>query len=389
MTAHAAHAAAILHATYNMQYLPHMYNQMMLNNAETMRENNTKYQQSIFAGFKDNPRFLQNLLVLASSQQGIQQTGLNAQPSGSATAPTNERRRRRRSPPIASVSVFVANSPTASSTSVNGASPGAGDYGSSSQALSPGEPQAKKTSQKPEKQFTCQICHRSFGYKHVLQNHERTHTGEKPFKCQKCGKRFTRDHHLKTHTRLHTGEKPYICSFCNRTFVQVANLRRHIRVHTGEKPYHCTHCDTHYSDSNQLKSHLSSAHNVIAGERLFMCQNCSLTFKKKCLLKDHVCDQSIMENVDVLNSNSYEEESTTPEPYESVDAANNLNPDMFPNSPSPEMKASIQLNLTEILNHNRYVDTYEHSSSFPDPSEAHYPVQTEPEDLSVRRRTTP
>ena len=31
-----------------------------------------------------------------------------------------------------------------------------------------------------EKVFTCNVCNRSFGYKHVLQNHERTHTGEKP-----------------------------------------------------------------------------------------------------------------------------------------------------------------------------------------------------------------
>ena len=40
-----------------------------------------------------------------------------------------------------------------------------------------------------DKVFTCPICHRSFGYKHVLQNHERTHTGEKPFECRECHKR--------------------------------------------------------------------------------------------------------------------------------------------------------------------------------------------------------
>lgn len=40
-----------------------------------------------------------------------------------------------------------------------------------------------------DKTFTCQTCNRSFGYKHVLQNHERTHTGEKPFKCPECNKR--------------------------------------------------------------------------------------------------------------------------------------------------------------------------------------------------------
>lgn len=40
-----------------------------------------------------------------------------------------------------------------------------------------------------DRPFTCEVCNRSFGYKHVLQNHERTHTGEKPFECQECHKR--------------------------------------------------------------------------------------------------------------------------------------------------------------------------------------------------------
>lgn len=37
--------------------------------------------------------------------------------------------------------------------------------------------------------FICNVCKRGFGYKHVLQNHERTHTGEKPFQCPVCRKR--------------------------------------------------------------------------------------------------------------------------------------------------------------------------------------------------------
>lgn len=37
--------------------------------------------------------------------------------------------------------------------------------------------------------FICNVCKRGFGYKHVLQNHERTHTGEKPFQCPVCHKR--------------------------------------------------------------------------------------------------------------------------------------------------------------------------------------------------------
>lgn len=49
-------------------------------------------------------------------------------------------------------------------------------------------PEAVKDSR--DKVFTCEVCSRSFGYKHVLQNHERTHTGEKPFECPECHKRL-------------------------------------------------------------------------------------------------------------------------------------------------------------------------------------------------------
>uniref|UniRef100_T1GVZ4 C2H2-type domain-containing protein n=1 Tax=Megaselia scalaris TaxID=36166 RepID=T1GVZ4_MEGSC len=121
--------------------------------------------------------------------------------------------------------------------------PSSGSSPNSNQEQSP-VPQNKDGSR--DKSFTCKICSRSFGYKHVLQNHERTHTGEKPFECPECHKRFTRDHHLKTHMRLHTGEKPYHCSHCDRQFVQVANLRRHLRVHTGERPYTCEICEQRF-----------------------------------------------------------------------------------------------------------------------------------------------
>ena len=136
-----------------------------------------------------------------------------------------------------------------------------------------------------DKVFTCKTCNRSFGYKHVLQNHERTHTGEKPFECKVCHKRFTRDHHLKTHMRLHTGEKPYSCTHCDRQFVQVANLRRHLRVHTGERPYKCDVCLSCFSDSNQLKAHIL----IHKGEKPFTCDKCNGKFRRRHHLMHHVC----------------------------------------------------------------------------------------------------
>ncbi|XP_022645877.1 serendipity locus protein H-1-like [Varroa jacobsoni] len=186
--------------------------------------------------------------------------------------------------------------PTASSTTgddlilplPSGTKTGNGTSGRSANSPTNGSSSAANAAangQNRDKLFQCGVCSRSFGYKHVLQNHERTHTGEKPFECKECKKRFTRDHHLKTHMRLHTGEKPYHCTHCERQFVQVANLRRHLRVHTGEKPYACELCSSKFSDSNQLKSH-----NLIhKGEKPFTCNLCMGRFRRRHHLMHHKC----------------------------------------------------------------------------------------------------
>lgn len=153
------------------------------------------------------------------------------------------------------------------------------------QSHSNGGPRRTNNATGKEKVFTCTVCNRSFGYKHVLQNHSRTHTGEKPFECKVCHKRFTRNHHLNNHMRLHTGEKPYSCPHCDRHFIQAANLRQHLRVYTRECPYKCDWCPRKFSDSNQLKAHIR-IHN---GEKPFSCDKCFGKFRRRHHLTQHAC----------------------------------------------------------------------------------------------------
>ncbi|XP_063992225.1 protein krueppel-like [Diachasmimorpha longicaudata] len=224
-------------------------------------------------------------------------------------------------------------------------------------------PEAVKDSK--DKIFTCRTCSRSFGYKHVLQNHERTHTGEKPFECPECHKRFTRDHHLKTHMRLHTGEKPYHCSHCDRQFVQVANLRRHLRVHTGERPYACEFCAQKFSDSNQLKAHLL----IHTNEKPLQCPHCLKRFRRTHHLLHHKC--TARQGALQMASPSAVSDDLDEEPDIDIDGEVDEKPNVSSRKahnrslPSPGMKseAPMPLNLSGVS-----IDL---------------PEQTEPEDLSM------
>jgi hypothetical protein len=91
------------------------------------------------------------------------------------------------------------NQPPAIAPTSNGGGGGGGDDETSSVASSASSSNPPSSSRpRQTRPFKCTVCGKEFGYKHVLQNHERTHTGEKPFVCSVCNKCFTRDHHLKT-----------------------------------------------------------------------------------------------------------------------------------------------------------------------------------------------
>ncbi|KAF2361438.1 Zinc finger C2H2-type [Trinorchestia longiramus] len=276
---------------------------------------------------------------------------------------------------------------------------------------------ARRNTQRVEKQFTCHTCNRSFGYKHVLQNHERTHTGEKPFKCLKCGKCFTRDHHLKTHMRLHTGERPYHCTYCAKQFVQVANLRRHLRVHTGEKPFVCFDCPACFSDSNQLKSH-KNAHGHHSKQPLKTFKGAQ--FESSNVNPDYMYDD-ISEQAEVSSSFVCDLCSLSFSSHEDLKrhTCHAASSSSSPSSFSPNMSPDIDGNyLPEISTSSRLQDSFSSSSSSTsrelqvDSSKASsicmrvtascwlsdsnscgqsmhdIPEQTEPEDLSLRRRNS-
>ncbi|XP_049276170.1 adult enhancer factor 1-like [Rhipicephalus sanguineus] len=71
--------------------------------------------------------------------------------------------------------------------------------GTSSVGMAVPEPNVATSGLKP---FHCHLCPKRFAYKHVLENHIRTHTGERPFKCPTCLKDFARKDYLSYHVRM-------------------------------------------------------------------------------------------------------------------------------------------------------------------------------------------
>ncbi|XP_062264567.1 P43 5S RNA-binding protein-like [Platichthys flesus] len=112
-----------------------------------------------------------------------------------------------------------------------------------------------------------------------------------------CAAAFTRQWKLKEHETVHTGERPCQCAVvgCGRRFTRKSHLSRHMLQHKGDKQFKCIFatCTKTFLTSSKLKRHVGCAH--AAKNKFFTCNqpNCSLTFKKRRLLKLHLKEHDV------------------------------------------------------------------------------------------------
>lgn len=79
--------------------------------------------------------------------------------------------------------------------------------------------------------YSCTKCTKVFINRGNLLNHAvECHGNVKNFSCEICSKSFKYNVQLRIHMRTHSGERPHTCEICHRGFSQLSNLRSHRKV---------------------------------------------------------------------------------------------------------------------------------------------------------------
>lgn len=122
--------------------------------------------------------------------------------------------------------------------------------------------------------------------------HEKRHMGERNFTCEICSKSFYDNHHLERHITTHSKEKPHMCLVCSKSFSTATGLRTHEVKHSRPKVQHkCGICSKVLTSVKRLKAHVERHNTDILEskreEKVYQCTDCSKQFKRPGLLHKH------------------------------------------------------------------------------------------------------
>ncbi|XP_052746182.1 variant-silencing SET domain-containing protein [Bicyclus anynana] len=117
----------------------------------------------------------------------------------------------------------------------------------------------------PERQFPCDVCHRTFTRPHRLLAHRKQHAPKrKTVFCDYCGKGFYNKNYVRSHiTRKHMYRQHYICDICGLLTYNKPSIVMHLKYgHVSEMDRKCKICKKTYKKHIYLKSHYWNTHSV-------------------------------------------------------------------------------------------------------------------------------
>ncbi|KAL4127300.1 hypothetical protein QTP88_011476 [Uroleucon formosanum] len=174
-----------------------------------------------------------------------------------------------------------------------------------------------------KKQYSCNLCDKSYNHRSNLSVHRRVHKDERPYICKVCNMSFTQHGDLVLHWSSHRDERPYPCGICGNTYTSSSSLRRHQHLHTDFRPHPCYECNMSFSTKAKLKQHqlkhleamkkhkfkhfdekpypcdmcemsfvnrgnLNVHRRTHTGEKPFPCEFCNWSFAHRCNLNRHM-----------------------------------------------------------------------------------------------------
>lgn len=143
-----------------------------------------------------------------------------------------------------------------------------------------------------ERQWECDICHKSFKSKSLLRHHMKEHSSKpdsdsRRRMCQLCGLSLAKSgwfHHI---LRVHTESVRFVCDFCSKGFRVKHDLKKHIQTHMNVESrmkYPCNFCNVSLLSKHALKTHEQLYHSTTLEE--FPCE-CGKVFGTKTKLNYH------------------------------------------------------------------------------------------------------
>lgn len=118
-------------------------------------------------------------------------------------------------------------------------------------------------SQVHDVKMSCDLCGKSFRFKHKLTEHMFTYHMIIKFSCNLCRASFRSDLKLKKHKRL-SHNKKYKCEKCDAAYGCPADLANHVKVkHEGKRWYcHYQGCWKSFSCKKNVVRHLRKVHSI-------------------------------------------------------------------------------------------------------------------------------